>query len=494
MITEGDTSNVGEEFLGVEPEPGNANQSEDSGLLNLIMRFLESTGNVLLVQGPPGTGKTTLALEVLRRMGGLRIGTRSLPPNRLYISSRVSPPRLRKHFPWINEIVDPISGKTSKTGLVEGVEDFKVSQADSLLSKILAMKQSMQRSIIVVDSWEGSLRNTTEEGRRMLESAILSEPDESRVGIVLISEGGRTQDLAHLVDGVVTLSLTELEGRRIRTLTVNKLRGLMVKTNQGLFTLDKGRFTILSNEELIDKTAIKPKIPEPIAHSENLFSTGSADFDKMLKGGVKKGSSLLLDLDNSVSGLEARLLLRIIVSNFVNQGGASIIVPSSTISSQNVADALGKCIGEKALEERVRIVEFNKSLPAKKWRLQVKSSLEDDAMTYGACWKELTKISASIALASDFDKIAQVYGEDLFLPGLADLGATIRDSGALNIGVASRRTKLRDDFLRTADYNIKMQSINGTLTLYGVKPFTNIYGATFTFPKGFPALELTQIV
>jgi hypothetical protein len=124
----------------------------------------------------------------------------------------------------------------------------------------------------------------------------------------------------------------------------------------------------------------------------------------------------------------------------------------------------------------------------------VKGNLEDDAILFEGCWKELSRISSSIVLASDFDKIAQIYGEDLFLPGLADLGSAIRDSGALNIGIASRPTKLREDFLRTADYHLKMQNINGTLTIYGIKPFTNVYGATFTFPRGFPQLSLTQVV
>src|SRR6266699_1958786 len=142
-----------------ESETVQTKRAGADGILNLISNFLESAGNVLLIQGPPGTGKTTLALEILRRIEGPRIGNRKLPPNRLYISSRVSPHRLRKHFPWINEVVDPMSGKTTRTSLAEGIEDFKVSQADSLLSKILAMKQSRQRSIIVVDSWEGTAKH-----------------------------------------------------------------------------------------------------------------------------------------------------------------------------------------------------------------------------------------------------------------------------------------------------------------------------------------------
>src|SRR5436189_3572061 len=162
MIAQSDASGPEVEVPSIEQGPTLTDESGNTDLLNLIVRFLESTGNVLLIQGPPGTGKTTLALELLRRIEGPRIGSRTVPPNRLYISSRVSPPRLRKHFPWLNEVVDSISGRTAKGNVPEGVNDFRVSQADSILSKVLNMKHSSKRSLIVIDSWEGTLRKTTE--------------------------------------------------------------------------------------------------------------------------------------------------------------------------------------------------------------------------------------------------------------------------------------------------------------------------------------------
>jgi len=70
----------------------------------------------------------------------------------------------------------------------------------------------------------------------MIESAILSDPDDSMMGVVLISEGGRIGDLPNLVDGILTLSSSELDGRRLRTIVVNKLRGLRVQLDRGLFS------------------------------------------------------------------------------------------------------------------------------------------------------------------------------------------------------------------------------------------------------------------
>ena len=132
---------------------------------------------------------------------------------------------------------------------------------------------------MVIDSWEGVLRNTSEDGRRMIESAILSDPDDNRVGVVLVSEGGRVGDLTNLVDGIVTLSSSELDGRRLRTIVVNKLRGLRVKSDRALFSLDKGKFNLLANTKFDNDASAKPNILSPVPHTQSSFSTGSRDLD-----------------------------------------------------------------------------------------------------------------------------------------------------------------------------------------------------------------------
>src|SRR5437667_9618084 len=68
------------------------------GILNLISKFLESAGNVLLIQGPPGAGKTTLALELLQRVEATRMGSTVVPPARFYVPSRIPPNKLGSTF------------------------------------------------------------------------------------------------------------------------------------------------------------------------------------------------------------------------------------------------------------------------------------------------------------------------------------------------------------------------------------------------------------
>src|SRR6266436_4814915 len=475
-----DQAAAGEELQ--QDETPSAREFGADDLLYLISKFLQIGGNVLLIQGPPGVGKTTLALELLQRAQATRLGHAEIPPTRLYVPSRGSPYRLRKHFPWIQNISDLYSKKISNNDS-ESSAEIRVSDADDVFNKVLTLKRSKLRGLMVIDSWEGTLRNTSEDGRRMIESAILSDPDDNRVVVVLVSEGGLVGDLPNLVDGIVTLSSSEMDGRRLRTIVINKLRGLRVKSDRALFSLDKGKFKLLPNTQFESDSSKRPHILSPVPHTESFFSTGSQDLDNMLKGGIRKGSSILIDVNNTVPTMRVRLLLRIINANFVNQGGFSCIVPFSTVSSENVAESLRPIVGETTFNERVRIMEYNHELPEEKWRVPLKGNPLDDFTLFGKIWKEVETDSSSIILSIDLDKLVQVYGDNLMLPSLANLGASIRDAGAVTLAVASEPNKIREAFLRTADYYLKIESINDTMVIYGIKPFTNVYGVEFAFDR-----------
>ncbi|HVH15321.1 MAG TPA: gas vesicle protein GvpD P-loop domain-containing protein [Candidatus Angelobacter sp.] len=459
----------------------------DPVMFTLILKFLQTPGQVLLVQGPPGSGKTTFALEILNTLD---------ETHKIYASSRVAPARLRQHFPWIDEVIDTMSGRTARASWIDELHDLRRVEPDTIFNQVLRLKHSKQRAVLVVDSWEGAIRNTNDEGRKMLESAVLSELDESKVSVVIVVEDSRKAgDLGYLVDGIVTLDQSELDGRRVRTIAMNKLRGFSVPTKRGIFSLDKARFTILPNGLRQPRTNFPPKPLEPVPHPAGGFSLGSSDMDEMLGGSIPRGAFLLIDVDSSVSPLEIRTVLNMMRANFINQKGPCVIVPTAAYSSDTVAESLSKYVGWDAIDERVRILEYNQSLAPKKWRLVMKSNLSDDVKTFALAWDELAKISPHRMLDINVDKAVQVYGRDeLSVPGLTELGANMRDTEGLNIAIASTDSKLRDQWLSVVDYHLKIKNADGSLVIYGVKPFTPLYGVDLNFEKGYPVLNLMQIV
>ncbi len=490
----------GEEETALEPqveaEQIGVEKSELGDLLDLMSRFLESPGNVLLIQGAPGTGKTTLALELLNEVKGTRIGPHTVSPNKVYVSSRVSSSKLRRHFPGVREVLDSMSGKEATDGRTRTGGSNRNGGAANIVDRILALKRAKQKGIIIVDSWEGAVTNVTEEERRALETAIFQDLDESKLSAVIVSESENSPKLDYLVDGIVTLSLSHLEDRTVRSVIVNKLRGFRLHSQGALFSLDGGKFTLLPRVEYHfgQNGSLDPRPLSPVRNTEGSYSTGSPDLDALLDGGVRKGSSLLLDVNSTVSPHSVKLLLDIMAANFINQGGTAFIIPYSIFSSQNEAESLKAYVGDQVLREKVRIAEFNQALPDEKWRVKLSGKLTEDLASFNNAWNELGAISSARMMKYDFDKTVQLYGEALGLPGLAEIGAGIRDSGALSIGVISRPTSFREELLRAVDYHLKMQTVNGSLLIYGVKPITNVHGVRFGFERGYPRLSLTEIV
>ncbi len=463
--------------------PPSVPQSNPNDLMGLLIRFLKIPGHVLQVQGSPGAGKTTLALEILSRMQDT---------HKIYVSSRVSPTKLRQHFPWIDEVIDSMSGRVSRANWLNELHDLRRMEAETVFNQVLRLKQARQRALLVVDSWEGALRNSNEEGRRMLETAVFSEIDESKISVILVIEGERLGSLDYLVDGIVSLNHHEQDGRTVRTLTVSKMRGFKVRKPRGLFSLDRARFTFLP-PTCYDESPVDLHNLPPLNHSEKAFSLGSQDLDNML-GGVQRGSSVFIDVDGAVPSNMIHVLLNIITANFINQGGSCFIVPTGTYSSDNTAESLLPYVGEEALDERVRIAEFRPALLTRKWRVPMKGRIIEDLKTFFNTWHELETTSQTRMLNVNYDRIVQVYGEDFAFPGFSELGTEMRDSGSLNINIASRHTRIRDELTGTADYHIQVQSVDDSLLISGIKPFSPTYGATFSRENGYPSLRLVEIV
>ena len=277
-------------------------------------------GYSLLIKGEPGTGKTMLAFEILDEFGG---------KNAIYLSSRVSLHALYNQFPWLEERAESIT-------LIDATRLFISSRAfprARSFSEILHTKlEELEKpATLVIDSWEAITAEEKEEKIELLEAAITDMirhyATEYKMNLILISERTETTPLDYIVDGIIELSRIPVEYRRAREMLLKKLRGIRIDMPKYGFTLDGGRFHAFAPFERrkVEKTRKVPIVPNTPTH----LSTGVAEIDKILGGGLSKGSTALVEYGDDLSLLGYQAIIAHMIINMVEQGNHCVKVPSS---------------------------------------------------------------------------------------------------------------------------------------------------------------------
>src|SRR5260370_7471489 len=104
-----------------------------------------------------------------------------------------------------------MSGRTARASWIDELHDLRRVEPDTIFNQVLRLKHSKQRAVLVVDSWEDAIRNTNDEGRKMLDSALLSELDERKVSVVImVQDSKKARDLLYLVDRSITLDHSDI--------------------------------------------------------------------------------------------------------------------------------------------------------------------------------------------------------------------------------------------------------------------------------------------
>src|SRR5689334_3540095 len=271
-------------------DPGPETISSGSAGLDDILGGGFDADRLYLVEGRPGTGKTTLALQYL--LDGVRRGEKGL-----YITLSESERELRvvaARHGWsldgisIFELVPPEAtldpdreltllhpaemelSETTKLifDRVNEIEPVRVV-FDSLSEMRMLAQSSLRyrRQILALKHFFTGRRCTV-----MLLDDLSSEMNDLQL-----------HSIAH---GVVTLEQTALDyGAERRRLRVVKMRGIDFRGGYHDFTIKPGGLEVYPR--LIAAEHHKPFMGE-------ITSTGSAELDALLGGGLERGSSALL--------------------------------------------------------------------------------------------------------------------------------------------------------------------------------------------------------
>ncbi|HKW04800.1 MAG TPA: ATPase domain-containing protein [Nitrososphaerales archaeon] len=428
-----------------------------------FLDFFTAGGRSVLIRGDPGTGKTSLVLQLLDFHS--KNGFKSV-----YMSTRLSAKTLKSHQPWV-EVVQ------GKYGTVPRLEEEQIGFQDSrrmdgvrAISGLRQYLEQVTNPFVVLDSWEGLFFESHTLG--VEEISKLVEDYDAR--FVVVTERREQTDLDYLLDGVVVLRRKFHEERVVREIELKKLRGVSIKQSRFLFTLDSGKFRYLPPFVVTDSQSDATEVGAPlIARRKDYYSSGSEIMDSLLDGGFKRGSMNLLELRNDVHSEVKVLVLRTILSNFVNSGHRILYVPIVGAEIEELGHTLPNLSSDK-INENITVLGYQ--VKERNDRTSLNGDFSEDIKLINSKIEEIRKQSGKpLVVIMAEDALEGLYGAEVVSRDLARSVALLKSNGNIRIQLTSPNALLLQELRALCDTNLRIEMLHGTAVMYAVKPISVLH-------------------
>ena len=299
-----------------------------------------------------------------------------------------------------------------------------------------------------------------------------------------------------MADGIIVLKAEYLDERLFRDLELIKLRGVRLNEPKLAFTLEGG---FKAFPPFKTKPVREPKRFQPIQDPPDGYSTGSKDLDEALGGGVPKGSTMLLELDEKTSTPMYHLLTVPMAANFMFKGRGVLIIPSGGVDPQllhRYLDVYGGTEEEWRRYIRILVRGLKKTVDLQNVVTINGEYRREDFDKVVKIAEELRAETGQPVLSIiGVDTLITLYGERL-CEEILNLGATeARKAEALLLAIV--KAGYRDLAVRLspiADVYLRLTREDGCMLMYGVRPRTGLYAVEMDVSKGYPLPRLTPIV
>ena len=491
----------------------------------VIEFFNQPGGHSLILKGPAGTGKTTFALQLTEELGGVA--------DSHYLSSRVSDESLFNQFPWLRERLKPaglqgppkpakpttkvlrtaldqlegkieageeggedegaksLAGADVKDGYIEMSIGFDLPEIEAAYDFVDG--HIPKRSLVLIDSIDALAEHYGLAASKLINVLQRDLVEGSKQNVVYVLEGSGETRLDYLGDGVLSLSSTEHEGRRLRVMTIEKLRGQQVGQHKYLYTLDGGRLAAFEVRE--GSRTGSPKAWKPVADpSKAVVSSGSRGLDAIL-GGLYRGRIAAFQISNLVPADYVDWLRTAMVCNFVAQGRGVAHIPPRKGSAEFLRELVHPHLPPNAFETHVQVFESVTlgSAEVSKNALHMEGTNVDNDLKWSNVEYHLPKSVRPFLALMAFDTLESVYG-DKVLEQMSGVIAAVRRAGDVFVGFVTPQSASGAKLANLASTVVHLENLNGSVVLYGEKPYTELFAVSWDWSAGVPEMLLRPIV
>ncbi len=429
----------------------------------------------MLVRGPPGVGKTTLVMELVRQLQGAST----------VLATRQVREDLIEQFPFLGAEPDSILGATDhmprytlRLEMLDLSDQFALfPQGIKRLHDHLASRP--QHTTVIIDSWDAvidQMRIQRAEFHRNwdhqdMELLLLETLRALGRNLVLVREQQEPSRLDYLSDGILVLDYHLLDGRRVRQLHWEKLRGVAVSQNHYSFSLGEGTIRCFSAQP--HQQQALPLAGTWVGSGEEArLHTGCADLDRLLGGGLAPGSHVLLELSEKVSADLGLLLLGGPVVGTLGAGGGAFLLPSSGYDPRRLLSLLGQAVAPEHLAHlRLGVYAQHRDQPPLQEVLLSGASIEKD---FEVLWDTVFALShdtgGPLLTSIAYDTVEYLYGRENGLKVLGASVAYLRNLRAVGIDTIRPSVAIAQQLRDITDIHLRLEQFHGVTLLLGVKP------------------------
>jgi len=502
-----------------------------------ILRFLRAEGgHSLLIKGKAGTGKTTLALQIIeelcseqrdyylstrvsdeslyRQFPWLREKARRneiLKAGKTFLTkARGSAQREKgeggevmraaqdllkaftkshREYMVVRSELRKLEGQIESGELDDEGEGYAVElESGSLtfdlgvilpeieLAYDLVEAHLPDRTLVVIDSIEALSERYGISAQRIMSTIQKDLVEQSGTNVVYVMETWKDTSLDYLGDGVVILEDDEMEGRRVRRLIIEKLRGSRIDRWKYMFTLLDGRVTVF--EPTPPPLTIPLPRHEPIEDpSSGKVSMGDEGFDRVF-GGLSKGTLTLLEIGKGVTQDILRRMEHLIMADFIAKGRGVVWYPLYSVDYHSLRTDMSQLVGGD-LDKCLRVLDRD---PYSETKVPFVSVIEGSEASHDLGWSTLRYLlsNASTPFLSllGYDMLESVYGEGVVRETAGHIDA-MRRGGNVVVAEATSDFRSLASLANQAHLHIRLESVDGTVMVCGRKPYTLYYHLTF---------------
>ncbi len=434
-------------------------------------------GGLIVISGTPGTGKTAFATSLLY------YGILKCNEPGVYASLIEDEERFYTYMKTFGYDFEKLKNenKFSYLALPTMLEPGIATGIGVVINTI----KSLGARRLVIDSYTAmsQMFKDESEARTFLHTIVSKMVRQVGCTTILIKEektpGEKTEYdyVDFIADGVISLEMDMLEDKRIRRLTIIKMRGSELRNPKICFTLHGG-FTPLPPTRPPEKPPAK-RVKYP-ADPPGGYTTGIPDLDREI-GSIPDRSTILFEIDPKLTPREYNTVCMPLAASFVSKERPCLVLPTGGVT-WSILQELGRIYGlaEEHFKNYIHVIAES-GVPEEETnviRLVSDEQMINRLVKLGSSLSR--KFKKPIITVFGIDRLVSYFGEKT-IDMIYSMQDEARNRPGINMWILKpTRPWIAGGLTPLADMYFKLLRKHGTILLYGIKPRTPLYAVQIT--------------